>query len=35
MLAALAELFRANQKDGRVVMEYSTHVYYGRLGASG
>jgi ubiquinone/menaquinone biosynthesis C-methylase UbiE len=35
MLAALEELFRANQKDARVVMEYSTHVYYGRLGASG
>ena len=34
MLSALEELFRANQKDGRVLMEYSTHVYYGRLGAS-
>jgi ubiquinone/menaquinone biosynthesis C-methylase UbiE len=34
MLAGLEELFRANQNDGRVRMEYSTHVYYGRLGAS-
>jgi SAM-dependent methyltransferase len=31
MMAALDELFRANQVDGRVKMEYSTHVYYGRL----
>jgi len=35
MMAALEELFRSNQQDGRVRMEYSTHVYYGRLGASG
>ena len=35
MMAALDELFRSNQQDGRVLMEYSTHVYYGRLGASG
>jgi SAM-dependent methyltransferase len=31
MIAALDELFRANQVDGRVKMEYMTHVYYGRL----
>ncbi len=31
MMAALEELFRANQVDGRVKMEYATHVYYGRL----
>jgi SAM-dependent methyltransferase len=30
-MAALDELFRANQVDGRVKMEYATHVYYGRL----
>ena len=34
MMTALEELFRANQNEGRVRMEYSTHVYYGRLGAS-
>jgi len=34
MMAAIEELFRSNQQDGRVRMEYSTHVYYGRLGAS-
>jgi ubiquinone/menaquinone biosynthesis C-methylase UbiE len=34
MMAALEQLFRSNQQDGRVRMEYSTHVYYGRLGAS-
>jgi ubiquinone/menaquinone biosynthesis C-methylase UbiE len=34
MMAALEELFRAHQQQGRVRMEYSTHVYYGRLGAS-
>src|SRR5262249_44892739 len=32
MMAAIRDLFRANEKDGRVRMEYSTHVYYGRLG---
>jgi SAM-dependent methyltransferase len=32
MTAALEELFRANQTDGRVRMEYSTHVYCGQLG---
>lgn len=31
MMAALEELFRTNQVDGRVKMEYATHVYYGRL----
>jgi SAM-dependent methyltransferase len=31
MMAALDELFRANQVDGRVKMEYATHMYYGRL----
>ena len=31
MMAALEELYRANQKDGSVRMEYATHVYYGRL----
>jgi ubiquinone/menaquinone biosynthesis C-methylase UbiE len=34
MMAAIEELFRSNQQDGRVRMEYSTHVYYGRVGAS-
>jgi SAM-dependent methyltransferase len=32
MMAAILELFRANEKEGHVRMEYSTHVYYGRLG---
>jgi SAM-dependent methyltransferase len=32
MMAAIKDLFRANEKDGRVRMEYSTHVYYGQLG---
>jgi SAM-dependent methyltransferase len=31
MMAALDELFLANQIDGRVKMEYATHVYYGKL----
>jgi hypothetical protein len=31
MIQALDGLFRANQKDGRVKMEYATHVYYGQL----
>ena len=31
MMAALEELFRANQDNGQVRMEYSTHVYFGRL----
>jgi SAM-dependent methyltransferase len=35
MMAALEELFQANQVDGRVKMEYATHVYYGRLAKQG
>jgi ubiquinone/menaquinone biosynthesis C-methylase UbiE len=31
MMAELQEMFRANQEDGHVRMEYATHVYYGRL----
>jgi len=31
IMAQLEELFRANQEDGRVRMEYATHLYYGRL----
>jgi len=31
MMAELQELFRANQQNGQVRMEYSTHVYFGRL----
>jgi SAM-dependent methyltransferase len=31
MLADLEQLFRANEKDGRVRMQYATHAYYGRL----
>jgi SAM-dependent methyltransferase len=31
MMAELEELFRANQADGHVRMEYATHVYIGRL----
>ena len=31
MMTALDELFRAHHVDGRVKMEYATHVYYGRL----
>jgi SAM-dependent methyltransferase len=31
MMADLEELFRANQQEERVRMEYATHVYYGRL----
>jgi SAM-dependent methyltransferase len=34
MMEALGELFRANERDGRVRMEYATHVYFGRLAAS-
>jgi hypothetical protein len=30
-MAALKELFRASEENGRVQMEYSTHVYFGRL----
>jgi len=31
MMASLEELFRANQENGSVRMEYATHVYFGRL----
>jgi ubiquinone/menaquinone biosynthesis C-methylase UbiE len=31
MMAALEQLFQANQKNGVVRMEYATHVYIGRL----
>lgn len=31
MLADLAQLFRANERDGHVRMQYATHAYYGRL----
>ena len=31
MMAALEELFRANQENGSVRMEYATHMYFGRL----
>jgi len=31
MMAGLQELFRANQQDGHVRMEYATHMYFGRL----
>jgi SAM-dependent methyltransferase len=34
MMAELQELFRANQQDGQVRMEYSTHLYFGRLASS-
>jgi len=34
MMAALEELFRANQENGNVRMEYSTHIYFGRLPAT-
>jgi hypothetical protein len=34
MMAELQELFRANQHDGQVRMEYSTHLYFGRLASS-
>jgi ubiquinone/menaquinone biosynthesis C-methylase UbiE len=30
MIAALGKLFEAHQVDGRVRMEYATHVYFGR-----
>ena len=35
MLLALAELFEAHQREGRVAFEYDTWVYYGRLTAAG
>ncbi len=31
MMAGLNELFRANQENGSVRMEYATHIYFGRL----
>lgn len=31
MLAALRQIFEAHQTDGRVTLEYDTHIYYGRL----
>lgn len=31
MLADLEQLFRANEEDGRVRMQYATHAYYGHL----
>jgi len=34
MMAELRRIFDANNKDGRVRLEYSTHVYFGRLGAA-
>jgi SAM-dependent methyltransferase len=34
MMEALEDLFRANQENGQVRMEYSTHVYFGKLPAS-
>jgi SAM-dependent methyltransferase len=35
MMAELLRLFRATEKDGRVRMEYKTHVYCGRLDRDG
>jgi SAM-dependent methyltransferase len=35
MMAALEDLFRANQQNGQVRMEYATHVYFGGLPATG
>jgi SAM-dependent methyltransferase len=34
MLAELRRIFATNNKDGRDRLEYSTHVYFGRLGAA-
>lgn len=34
MMAALRKLFDANQKFGRVRMEYTTQIYFGRLDAA-
>jgi SAM-dependent methyltransferase len=31
MMVELQELFRANQEDGRVRMDFATHAYFGRL----
>lgn len=33
MMTSLEKLFRVNQQDGRVCMEYSTHLYFGHLEA--
>lgn len=35
MMAALQKLFDANQRFGRVRMEYTTQIYFGRLDAAG
>ncbi len=35
MMAALEELFRANQQDGRVRMQYTTQIYLGQLKPGG
>ena len=34
MMAALRELFDANQKIGRVRMDYTTQMYFGQLDAN-
>jgi hypothetical protein len=31
MLAALLKIFRAHQIEGRVIVQYITRMYYGRL----
>jgi hypothetical protein len=31
MIAALKRIFEAHQKNGQVLFEYETHVYYGQL----
>jgi len=31
MMESLEALFRANQQNGQIRMEYSTHIYFGRL----
>ena len=31
MMDALHELFNANQKEGRVRMDYTTQIYFGQL----
>jgi hypothetical protein len=31
MMEDLEKLFRANERDGQVRMQYATHIYYGRL----
>jgi hypothetical protein len=32
MVARLREFFDTYQRDGRVVFDYKTHVYYGLIG---